>query len=168
MNWETFKKQLLPSQPKMQRFAEKLLGNVEEAEDSVQDAFLRLWNMRNQLAKYKSLEALSMKITKNICLDKLKAKSRNMYDIDKQIMMTNGITPDKKTEFNNAKDIITEAIKALPEQQQVFVWLRDMEEYEFEEIAEITGFKINYIRVNLSRARKKLKDILNKTYNYGL
>ena len=45
--------------------------------------------------------------------------------------------------------------------------LRDIEEYSFEEIQEITGLDINYIRVNLSRARKQVRDELIKVHGYG-
>jgi len=45
--------------------------------------------------------------------------------------------------------------------------LRDLEEYSFEEIQEITGLDLNYIRVNLSRARKQVRDELIKIHEYG-
>ena len=58
-------------------------------------------------------------------------------------------------------------MKLLPEQQQIILQLRDIEGYEFEEIAEITGINPNAVRVNLSRARKKIRESMTKIENYG-
>jgi RNA polymerase sigma factor (sigma-70 family) len=59
---------------KLYRFALRLLGDGEEARDAVQETFLKLWNLRDKLNMYRSLEAFSMTIIKNYCLDKIKAR----------------------------------------------------------------------------------------------
>ena len=56
----------------------------------------------------------------------------------------------------------------LPEQQKVIFQLRDIEEYNYSEIAEITKMKEPAIRVTLSRARKKIKEELLKMHQYGI
>jgi RNA polymerase sigma-70 factor (ECF subfamily) len=61
---------------------------------------------------------------------------------------------------------IHQAIKLLPEQQQMIVHLRDIEGYEFEEIARIVDMNENAIRVALSRARKRIRELLTKTKIY--
>ena len=58
-------------------------------------------------------------------------------------------------------------MKKLPEQQKTIMHLRDVEGYDFKEIAEVTGFDGNYIRVNLSRARKKIREEIIKLEKYG-
>ena len=57
---------------------------------------------------------------------------------------------------------VKELMERLPEQQKTILHLRDVEGYEYKEIKEITGFELNYIRVNLSRARKSIKESLLK------
>jgi RNA polymerase sigma-70 factor (ECF subfamily) len=56
----------------------------------------------------------------------------------------------------------------LPELQRTIIQLRDIEQLEYEEIAEATDMNVNTIRVNLSRARKKVRDEILKIQNYGI
>lgn len=56
----------------------------------------------------------------------------------------------------------------LPDLQRTVIHLRDIEQLEYEEIAETTGLNVNAIRVNLSRARKKVRDEILKIQNYGI
>ncbi|MDO8929494.1 MAG: sigma-70 region 4 domain-containing protein, partial [Bacteroidota bacterium] len=63
-----------------------------------------------------------------------------------------------------AKRIIAE----LPDLQRTIIHLRDIEQLEYEEIAEVTELNVNAIRVNLSRARKKVRDEILKIQNYGI
>jgi RNA polymerase sigma-70 factor (ECF subfamily) len=69
-------------------------------------------------------------------------------------------------ELKDSYEKIQMIIQSLPEQQRLVIHLRDIEEYELEEIAEITELNMNTVRVNLSRARKKVRELLIKTYNY--
>ena len=70
MTAEEFKTRLLPVKNKLYRFALSLMQNKQEAEDAVQEVYLKMWNMRNNLEKYKSTEALMMTITKLTCLSR--------------------------------------------------------------------------------------------------
>jgi RNA polymerase sigma-70 factor, ECF subfamily len=63
---------------------------------------------------------------------------------------------------------VKEIIDTLPEQQKSIIILRDIEQMEFEEIAEIMSMDMNLLRVTLSRARKKVREIYNTLYSYGL
>ena len=58
-------------------------------------------------------------------------------------------------------------INNLPEQQRLIVQLREIEEYEFSEIAQVLEMNETAVRVALSRARKTLREQLEKTHNYG-
>lgn len=169
MEIKEFKLKVLSSKNKLFRFAFRLLQNHEEAEDTVQDVFLKLWDMKHKLDQYNSVEALAMTMTKNKCLDKLKSKRNNSVDIEQQAPMRSGFTaPDRKTELQDTSGLIQKAINQLPEQQRMIIQMRDVEGMEFEEIAEVVQLSINNIRVNLSRARKKVRDVLTNTHNYGL
>jgi len=160
MTAEEFKSRLLPVRNKLFRFALNLLTNREEAEDAVQDVYLKMWKMRDDLGKYKSPEALMMTITRNHCLDKLKTKKNKAFTLN---------TEQNDTPFENLpnhaeqSDMVSKVkliIRNLPEQQKTVVHLRDVEGYNFDEITEITGYDLNYIRVNLSRGRKKIRETL--------
>ena len=70
---EDFINNLLPLKNKMFRLAYRLLSNRQEAEDVVQETYLKTWNMRNDLEKYRNVEGLLMTMTRNLCMDILKS-----------------------------------------------------------------------------------------------
>lgn len=166
MTVETFKIEVLPMKQKLFRFANRMLINVPEAEDVVQEVFLRLWARKERLNEYKSIEAFAMTITKNLCLDKLKSKGYRKDELTEKHQQQTTETPYQKMEMNDSYQKVKKIIDTLPEQQRMIIHLRDIEGYEYEEISEVMNISVNTIRVNLSRSRKKVKEILVKTYNY--
>ena len=59
-------------------------------------------------------------------------------------------------------------MEELPEQQKMVIQLRDVEQYEFEEIAELLDMSARAVRVTLSRARKTVREKLVQKHNYGI
>ena len=116
--------------------------------------------------KYKSIEALMMTITRNHCLDRLKAKKNRAITLNEEINSQSMSSPDIKTEQVDLIEMVKDFIRKLPEQQKTLVHLRDVEGYEFDEIVKITGYDLNYIRVNLSRGRSKIRESINKMHQY--
>ena len=82
---ETFKNDYLPLQPAMQRMAESILGNEDEAADVVQDCFVALWNDRERLRRVVNREAWCITLVKRRCVDVLR-KRRPTVDIDERMM----------------------------------------------------------------------------------
>ena len=80
MDKQEFKTLVLPSKGKLFRIALSLLSSREEAEDTLQDVFLKLWHMREKLPQYNSVEALAVTMTKNLCLDKLRSYKHRKQD----------------------------------------------------------------------------------------
>ena len=151
---------------KLFRLANRLLKNIPESEDVVQEVFIRLWNRREQLSQYKSLEAFSITITKNLCLDRLKSKRNKTDELTERNEQTERLNPATTMELNDSYRMINNLINRLPEQQRMIIQLRDIEGYEYAEIAEMLKTNENAVRVNLSRARKKIRDDMQKNYNY--
>lgn len=166
MTIEEFKIEVFPIKNKLYRLALRLLGSQADAEDAVQEVFLKLWARREKLNEYRSIEAFAMVITKNLCFDKLKLKSRNQQELTEERVGSKQDTPETQMEMKNTVSKIHEIINELPEQQKLVIQLRDIEQCDFDEIAEITNMNLNTIRVNLSRARKKVRDTLLKIQNY--
>lgn len=166
MTVEQFKKEVMPLKNKVYRFAARLLKSREEAEDAAQEVFLRLWRYRGRLAEYRSVEAFAMVITKNFCLDMLKSKRIRLKSDLHDGLPADGPDPYRDVQARDSFEKLKEAIEGLPVQQRMVIQLRDIEGYEFEEIADITGMKPNALRVSLSRARQKVRDTLTKDYNY--
>jgi RNA polymerase sigma-70 factor (ECF subfamily) len=168
MELREFQDKVYPLKNKLFRFARRLLDHTEDAEDTVQDAFIRLWNRRETLGEYRSVEALAMITVKNLCLDKIKARRFPVEKMDDHRAFLENIPAHSGPDHSDMVNGIRRAMQLLPEQQKMIVHLRDMEGYEFSEIAEIAGMNENAIRVALSRARKRIREmIVNKgIYEY--
>jgi RNA polymerase sigma factor (sigma-70 family) len=168
MNPEEFKIKVLPLKHKLFRVAFRMLGSVEEAEDSVQDALIKLWTRRDELENYTSLEAFSMTITKNLCLDRIRSKAFRTERLSDREVITLKEDPGELMEKNDFTGFVRKIIDNLPDQQKLIMQMRDIEGLEYEQIAEVMELNINAIRVNLSRARKKVRDTILKIQGYEL
>ena len=168
MDVQAFKQRILPVQGRLFRLAQLFLRNREEAEDALQDVLLRLWANRQQLDTYQSVEALAVQMTKNLCLDRLKAhrKQKMTDDATWLDVPTDSASPYRRVELADSAGLMQQLIDALPDQQKLIVHLRDVEECSFEEIEQLTGLTVNNIRVILSRARQRLRDSYTKATNY--
>ena len=146
-------------------FALRYTDQVDDAEDIVQEAFLKLWYIRDRLDGYQSVEALSVQVVKNLCLDKLRSKRMDRMPENSESILADTVTPEQLLEQHDAVAIIGRLIQQLPTLQQCIIRMKDVEGYELSEIAQITGTQIESVRVNLSRARKKVREqflMLNK------
>jgi RNA polymerase sigma-70 factor (ECF subfamily) len=148
-------------------FAFRILRNREEAEDVVQEVFIRLWKMREKLDGYSSPDALATAMTKNCCIDlirKLKHSSHGEPDSTTLLKFTSP-SPHEQMESREAGEILGKLIRELPELYRNILEKRDIDGCSFEEIAKMTGQNVNTIRVTLSRARKMIRDEYNR-YHY--
>ncbi|WP_018476227.1 RNA polymerase sigma factor [Pontibacter roseus] len=167
MELQEFKTKVLPAKQKLYRLALFLLHDKEEAEDMLQDVFLKLWTQKDKLHAYNSIEAFAMSITKNLCLDKLKSRKRKqMVDVADMDIRSGDATPYQHSELADSMSKVNMLLAALPEQQKLVLHLRDVEGYSFEEIEQITNLTVNNLRVILSRARKSVRDGYLKLENY--
>ncbi|SHE39986.1 RNA polymerase sigma-70 factor, ECF subfamily [Mariniphaga anaerophila] len=154
-----FKIQVLPLSKKLLRFAAHFLKNEDKARDVIQDIFLKLWQKRDELDRVENIEAFAMRMTRNRCLDILRANKVVPIDAETDRKMKQESTDiHSQFEMSEAAGQIKMLIGQLPEVQQKVMVMRDIEQLEYEEISKETGLQINAIRVNLSRARKKVRN----------
>jgi len=159
---------VMPFKDKVFRLAKRLLVSQEEAEDATQEILLKLWNNKQQFEKYRNIEAFSMTMTKNFCLDKLKSKHAQNLKIVHSNYQDNNVSLQKQVELNDSVDWVGKIMEELPEQQKIILQLRDIEQYDFSEIAKMLDMNETAIRVALSRARKTMRERLTKTHSYGV
>ncbi|MDR1555653.1 MAG: sigma-70 family RNA polymerase sigma factor [Tannerellaceae bacterium] len=158
MELETFKIRVLPLREKLLNISLRLTEEKADAEDIVQEAFLKLWHIRNTLDDYQSVEALAVTVTRNLALDALRTRKPGGKEPDTLLADPESRNPEELLEQQDAIDCIRRLISRLPSLQQTIIRMKDIDGYEVEEIAEITGSRIEAVRVNLSRARKKIKE----------
>ena len=168
MTQKEFLNIVTPFKDKVFRLAKRLLVSTEEAEDATQEVLIKLWNNKKKIQEYKNIEAFSMTMTKNFCFDKLKSKQAQNLKIVHSNYQDHNVALQKQVELNDSIDWVDRIMKDLPEQQKLVIQLRDIEQYEFKEIAKMLDMNETAIRVTLSRARKTIREQLTKTHNYGV
>ncbi len=168
MKQSEFLKTVTPFKDKVFRLAKRLLVSTEEAEDATQELYFKLWKNKEKLQNYKSVEAFAMTMTKNYCFDRLKSKQASNLTLIHSNYKEKDTSLDRRMELNDSVSIVHQLINNLPEQQKTIIQLRDIEQYEFDEIAKMMDLKPTAIRVSLSRARKTIKEQLIKQHNYGI
>jgi len=168
MSTEQFQKDILPFQDKLYRYALSIVFEVDLAKDIVQEVFLKVWTKRADLKKISNKEAWCVRITRNLSLDKLKAANRKNVDIAYAANQFVGdANPAIRAEENDLIASIYEAMKDLSPQQKEIFRLRDLLGYTNKEIKELMDLNDNQVKVNLFRARQKIKAKLGKLINYG-
>ena len=168
MNQAEFIKTISPFKDKVFRLAKRLLVSIEEAEDATQEVLVKLWNNKEKLQGYGSVEAMAMTMTKNYCLDRLKSKQASEMRIVHSNYTDRQAGLQQQTEDRDSLDWAEKIMKNLPEQQKLIMQMRDIEQYEFEEIAKVMDMNETAVRVALSRARKTMREELTKTHSYGI
>jgi RNA polymerase sigma-70 factor (ECF subfamily) len=163
-----FKINVLPVSKKLLRFATHFLKDEDLARDVVQDVFLKLWQKRDTLDEVENMEAFTMRMTRNRCLDVIRANKTVPIDAETdRKLKEKTVDVHSKVELSESAGQIKRLIEKLPDLQRTVMQLRDIEQLSYDEIAEATDLKVNAIRVNLSRARKKVRDEFLKMNNDG-
>lgn len=168
MRQPDFFNQVLPVRNKLYRFALRILGSVEEAEDVVQEVLIKVWDRKQELAPLQNAEAWCMRVTKNLSLDRLKAHgTRYAAPLEAAEKISTGETPDLTTERRDLLAHIHQIIQQLPEKQRMIIQLRDIEGYTYKEIAAILELSVDQVKVSLFRARKTIKTQMERKEAYG-
>jgi RNA polymerase sigma-70 factor (ECF subfamily) len=168
MNQSDFLKVVLPFKDKVFRLAKRLLVSTEEAEDATQELFFKLWKTKDKIADYNNVEAFAMTMTKNYCYDRLKSKQASNLTLVHNNYKQKDTPLDTQLEYQDSVNQVHLLIEKLPEQQKIIIQLRDIEEYDFDEICKMVDMKPTAVRVALSRARKTIREELTKKHNYGV
>lgn len=143
------------------KVAMRFLPSADDADDVLQDAFCRLWPRAEQIESRQTAEALTITTVRNLCIDEVRRRNRTEqveFDAERDSRMTDSIEEELEREerFTVLKQIIESELS--PIQQQI-IRLRDFEEMEMDEIAEIVQMRPENVRVNLSRARKRIREV---------
>lgn len=167
MNQVEFLEIVTPFKDKLYRLAKRILISNDEAEDAVQEVYFKLWKAKANIKNYSNVEAFAMTMTKNFCLDRLKSKQASNLKIVHSNYPSEG-SIERNIEANEGVEMVFKIMEGLPDQQRIVMQLRDVEQLEFSEIAKILDSNETAIRVALSRARKTVRSLMIKKYNYGI
>ena len=107
-------------------------------------------------------------MAKNYCLDRLKSKQAQVLSFDDSIRVPKTLSLQKEIELTDELNWVTQLIDQLPEKEKMIIQLREIEHYDFDQIATILEIPEGTVRVYLSRIRKKLRKQFLEIQNHGL
>ena len=149
MTTEEFEIEIVRLRPKLIEKARRYLRDNDEAEDVVQDALCRLWQMCDKL--HLPMDALAMVLTRNLCINKLQRQKPTVSLGQHQAEGDN-------TSNHQRVERMMSIIETLPELQQLILRLHHMEGMKTRDIAEMTQMSEAAIRKTLSRARMMVRE----------
>ena len=158
MEIKEFKIKVLSLRGKFYGLARKIVEDSDNAEDVTQEVMMKLWEMRHELDKCHNIEAFAITMIRNAAIDMLRTEKTNLPLLEESIGHQT-LSDDHLHDVKSEVELIKRIIEMLPEIQRNTIRMKDVEGFENEEIAEITGCNILAVRSNLSRARKKVRDV---------
>lgn len=156
MTSERFQEEYLSLAEVFWQVAWYILEDDAEAEDAVQDLYLRLWKNRDVLDGIRNPKGYGLTLLRNLCLDRLRQR-RRLTACDAPPEPAGPGLQDERIDARERLAKVLAAIKSLPERQREVLTLRTLEGLSYEEIARRTGTNYLTLRVLLSQARNKLK-----------
>ena len=147
----------IPLQGRFYRIAYYILESEADAKDAVQDLYLKLWNLRDHLELVHTPSAYGTMLLKNLCIDRIR-RARPNQPPDEAVAMEP--SADETLEAHEELGLVRKAIDKLPSTQRKLFSLRVFKGLSYEEIAQKTGLSPLNIRVQVSLARKRIKQSL--------
>ena len=163
-----FNSRILPLKDKLFRLSLSIMGNRQDAEDIVHDAWLQILNKRDHWHTISNIEAYCFRIVRNLALDMLLLKDRQGFSLQENTDYPDTKNVEEQLSSNEEIRLIHQLIHQLPEKQKTIVQLRDVEGLSYKEISEILDISEEQVKVTLFRARQKIKDHFMAIYNYGI
>ncbi len=165
----SFRNDILPLKDKLFRLALRITLDRAEAEDVVQDAMIRVWNKRYEWSQFESVEAYCLVITKNLAIDRSQKKEAQNVELTPEVEERPEVSgPYEQLVTAERMRIIHRLIDGLPEKQRLIMQLRDIEGESYKKIATILHLTEEQVKVNLFRARQKVKQRYLEIDGYGL
>lgn len=144
--------------------------NRAEAEDIVQETLIRVWNKRDEWAQFSSVEAYCLTVARNLAIDRSQLRDAQTLELtpDMEQHISDASTPYHRLVEQERLQLVARLMEELPEKQRNIMRLRDVEEKNYKEIAALLGLTEEQVKVNLFRARQKVKQRFTEIENYGL
>lgn len=165
----SFRNDILPLKDKLFRLALRITLDRAEAEDVVQDTLIKVWNRRDEWAQFDSIEAYCLTIARNLAIDRSQKMEAQHIGLTPETQeMPDALTPDRQLEYSERLKLVHQLVNELPEKQRTILQLRDIEGKSYKEIADLLQVTEEQVKVNLFRARQRIKLKYNEIETYGL
>ncbi|WP_442602760.1 RNA polymerase sigma factor SigW [Paenibacillus sp. KN14-4R] len=163
---------------KIYHLAYRMLGNKQEAEDAVQETFLRLYTNLHRYDETQKFSTWIFRIATNLCIDRLR-KRKPVYSLDADMdggegndfyamMPSNEETPEKQVIVSETQQLIRKAIETMPEKYKSIVILRYLQDMSLQEISDVLDMPVTTIKTRLHRGRDYLRKKLEMSGTVAL
>src|SRR6266403_1555373 len=162
---------------KIFRLTSNITGNREDAEDAMQDAFLKSYAHLRDFHGESRFYTWLVRIAANEALMRLRKRRPNQFSLDEPIEGDNdllpreleewGPTPEQRYAQTEMQNIVSDVIDRLEPEYRIVFLLRDFEELSTQETADALGISVSAVKSRLLRARLKLREKLNRHFRQG-
>lgn len=164
MELKKFKEEILPLRDKLFRIALRITCNREEAEDIVQDIMLKMWQLRSEWHTIENKEAYCCTMSRNLALGRLALKDNQSENVEEARLsaLAEENSPTGELEEAEIRGLLRNCIARLPANEKSVMELRDLEGMSYKEVASTLQVTEAQVKINLFRARKKIKEMFSK------
>ena len=132
----------------------------DEAEDIAQDVMLRLWQMHDELERYRSVEAIVTLMAKHMLRNYQRRKPSEA--LDEAMIVSLNTSPHEELETKENEEWLSAKLQQLPTTQRTLLYMRQVERRTHEEIASLLGIEITSVSTLLARARRSLLEDIKR------
>src|SRR5215468_4194118 len=150
---------MLEAVPSLRAFAISLCGNVDRADDLVQEALLRAWANMGSFQPGTNMSAWLFTILRNLFRSEYRKRRREVEDVDGSYADTLTSLPEQNSRLEIVE--FRDALKLLPSEQRESLVLIGASGFSYEEAAQICGCAVGTIKSRVNRARSRLTEILS-------
>ncbi|MBP5515451.1 MAG: sigma-70 family RNA polymerase sigma factor [Bacteroidales bacterium] len=162
MNQEEFKTNILPLQPAMQLLAERILGNPDDAADTVQEVFISLWDKRSELDSIVRLKNYCLQSVRLRCIDILRKHKNDTLQPDAIETPTDQAMFDEVEENERRYSLLNSLLLQLPDKQRKIIQMKYFDNCDTQQMEASLQMSSANIYTSLSRALQSLREKMEK------
>ena len=158
MDQNDFKRHIIPLQSPMQLLAERMLGDVADAEDVVQDVFAALWDRRDELDRVVKLDSYCLQMVRLRCIDLIRKRKRDAFHNEQSAYLSDREVEMEVEETASRAALLDRLLGELPDKQREALKMKYVEERDTQYIEQALQMSSSNVYTTISRAIQSLKD----------
>ena len=158
MDQNDFKRHIIPLQSPMQLLAERMLGDVADAEDVVQDVFAALWDRRDELDRVVKLDSYCPQMVRLRCIDLIRKRKRDAFHNEQSAYLSDREVEMEVEETASRAALLDRLLGELPDKQREALRMKYVEERDTQYIEQALQMSSSNVYTTISRAIQSLKD----------
>ena len=147
--------------PALNNFLLRMVANVEDAQDILQDTFVRVWEKSGQFKGNSSVKTWIYRIAINLSYNHLKKRNRWTYTLIEDLKtLVSGSDPEREMEKGFYSELLEKSLGDLTPRQRSVVVARIYEDLSFAEVSEAIGCSVNAAKVHFHEGKKRIETFM--------